>query len=445
MTPCLPVRLRFRELLLVHFRLLYTPTHSNTSARSLHSARRRPQAQSRRSVGAQLHARSMHAKAQVCDCCHALCRDTVGLVRLWACILGEVFVGILLVGGFGFCLRLVTLRVHDVFDQTEAPGMSNVVSATRREQLQAWTGRDTAIDRVQIRAEPAGTFMGIADDLLLAPLQTAAIDTVKVNKGGSSISLRLQFDNGARAAFKPQQTNLQSIPSREIVAYRLNRLLGLRSVAPAIPRSFPVADIFDHLLPTSTTNKKRLAKELIHREGQVVGAVSWWIPVVDRAKVSGLRLDSMEGIVTWKRYLSQNEEIPEEEAGLVAQVSDMVLFDYFINNSDRWSGGNARVSEDGRLLYFMDNTLAFGISPTGHSKTRTYLERCQKFSRSLVERLRRIDEDTVRTLVTEDIEPFDVLLQDQEIQALMSRREHAIDYIDALVAEFGADSVLVFP
>src|SRR5687768_935120 len=43
------------------------------------------------------------------------------------------------------------------------------------------------------------SFEGRPDDELLAPLRTGSIRAVKFNRGGSSISLRIEFDNGARA------------------------------------------------------------------------------------------------------------------------------------------------------------------------------------------------------------------------------------------------------
>ena len=53
---------------------------------------------------------------------------------------------------------------------------------------------------------------------------------VKLNHGGTSLSLRIDFAGGARAAFKPEQTHPQSDPRRrEIAAYRIDRLLWHRT------------------------------------------------------------------------------------------------------------------------------------------------------------------------------------------------------------------------
>lgn len=293
-------------------------------------------------------------------------------------------------------------------------------------------------------AEPTGMFLGVADEVLLDPLRDSPIEKVKFNRGGSSISLRIDFANGARAAFKPKQTNLQSVPRREIVAFRINRLLGLSSVPPAIGRSFEVADLLGKLHSESQYYRPRLQAEMIQKGGQVSGELSWWIPEIARGRVDGYELDSMEGIVSWKRYLTVGAKIPKRDKALVTQISDMVLFDFIINNPDRWSGGNARVSEDQRLLYFMDNTMSFGDDLDGHPKARVYMERCQRFSRSLVARLRNLREAEI-VEVLQDTEPFSFLLRDVEVTAIMARRDVAMEYIDGLIKRHGEAAVFAFP
>lgn len=295
------------------------------------------------------------------------------------------------------------------------------------------------------RPASTGMFEGIADELLLEPLLDGALKKVKFNHGGSSVSLRLDFENGARAAFKPLQINLQSIPRREVAAFRINRLLGLSSVPPAVGRRFTLKELLDNLAPEHAIYRPRLEAEMIVEDGYVVGEMSWWIPVIERGFISGFEIDSTDGIVTWKRQLTIGEPIPEADRNLVGQISTMVLFDFVINNPDRWSGGNARVSPDGRRLYFMDNTLSFGDSSEGHVKVRTYLERSQKFSASLVNRLRQLTEEELRYALSRELGAFAELLVEEEITAILSRRDVALEYIDNLIRQYGADAVLVFP
>ncbi len=280
---------------------------------------------------------------------------------------------------------------------------------------------------------------------MLEPLKTGAVKRVKVNKGGSSISLRIDFSNGARAAFKPNQTNMQTIPRKEVAAYRINRLLGLNSVAPAVGREFHMEDIVAALDTSHRYHLPRLQAEMLRDDGFVAGELSWWIPVITHAEIGSYRIDSVEGIVTWKRYLASKGRIPDRDYAMAAQISDMLLFDFVINNMDRWSGGNTRASADGSTLYFMDNTLSFGVDSDGHPKSFAYLQRSQRFSRSMVTALRNLDYRQLRAALDYDVQPFDELLSDGEVLAVLGRRDVALDYIDQLIELHGEADVLVFP
>ncbi len=289
-------------------------------------------------------------------------------------------------------------------------------------------------------------FIGGSDDeQLLGPLRHGVIERVKFNRGGSSISLRIDFEGGARAAFKPDQTNLQTIPRKEVAAYRLSRLLGVEAVAPAIPRSFREKDLIDALDPASRDVVPRFLAQLRGDDGEVAGALMWWIPEIKDAALGRFPIDTVDGMVLWKRSLQAGAEIPAEHATLVPQISTMVGFDFLISNSDRWSGSNAKGSPDGKLLYFMDNTLSFGPNPQGNAKTFAYLARVEKFSRSFVASVRALDEDSLREAVLEETEPYERLLTESEIQGVMFRRDRFLAYVDGLVAEHGAAKVLVFP
>ena len=289
-----------------------------------------------------------------------------------------------------------------------------------------------------------GSFGGKPDHTLLAPLREPAITGVRLNRGGTSISLRIDFENGARAACKPNQIHIHSQPRREIAAYRINRLLGLQSVPPAVGRRFRFSDIVDHL-ESGSHRKRVIAEGSPEKDGTVLAELSWWIPELEEARIAGFTIDSTDGVVTWKRYLAQGRPVPDDLRDVVSQVSQLVLFDFIINNMDRWSGGNVKASEDGRVLYFMDNTMSFGDDDNGHTKTRTYLERAEKFSRRMVAELRRLERDELEAALRSDIEPFEELLTDAEIKSVIARRDYALRYIDRLIEKHGEEAVLTFP
>lgn len=366
-------------------------------------------------------------------------------MRLVSCVALEL--GALLLVGISATSGLLWGMGQLRFGEAQAAELLTPRSMLERERLLRSPDRAVGFEpKLQWEGPLArGTFIGVDDRELLEPLRTGKITRVKFNRGGSSISLRLDFDNGSRAAFKPRQVNYQTVPRKEVAAYRISRLLDLSSVQPAIGRAFQAKELFTRIDAGSRGYLSRLRTEILQKNGKVVGELSWWIPVIKTARVGGFDIDSVEGIVTWKRYLRPGAAIPSKERAMVAQLSNLLLFDFLINNPDRWSGGNAKASPDGRMLYFMDNTLSFGPHPRAARKVRLYLQRTSTFSKSLVAKLRELDESLVRLALAEELGPFDFLLTDKEIKAMFSRRDIALAYVDELIAEHGEEKVLVFP
>lgn len=290
---------------------------------------------------------------------------------------------------------------------------------------------------IEVASDAAGTFLGIKDEFLLERMRTAEVVKAKLNKGGSSISIRLDFADGSRAAFKPVQINPQTVPRKEVAAYRINRLLGVNAVPPATRRTLHRDDLIGRLPPEIAFLAARInAETVFDEEGFTRGQVSYWIPVIVDS-----RLDTLENVLTWWRWMTIGEEIPADKVGVMAQLSSLLLFDLLTNNSDRMSGGNLMTSPDGKTLYWMDNTFGFQIDPDGHLRCRTYLHRCQKFSRKFVSALRRLD---VRSLQGA-LESEPGVLSEAELRSVVDRRDVALRYVDNLIAQFGADKVLVFP
>jgi hypothetical protein len=368
-------------------------------------------------------------------------------VRLGTCVALELLIAVGAIGGVGLG---VGAAARSLFSGGEAVAATTLPVAHVSEPIVALPAPEippavpTAIgahDR-----GPLATVFPADDAELLGPLG-APLTHVKVNHGGTSLSLRLDLASGGRAAFKPMQTHPQSDPRRELAAYRMDRLLGIGHVPPARAAVFT----YDELVAAAPPElhdyvQQRLDDEAIAPGGIVRGVMSWWIPDIIDVKMEGKRLDDLDGMILWSNYLQVDSDVPPALRPMLAQISTCVVFDVVIDNADRWSGSNTKGSPDGKTLYFMDNTLAFSTFTLGHQTNLHPLRRVQVFSRALISRLRALTLDNVSATLTQgDDAGLAPLLKPEEIGAILARRDHVVRYVDDLIAEFGEDAVLAFP
>lgn len=356
-------------------------------------------------------------------------------MRLGTCIALELAVAVSAVGG-------VVLAVGEASRLAGSYLVSHEASAANLESV-------VPLPRSHLRVEPAAasTIFGAPDEELLAPLGAAKVSRIKTNHGGTSLSLRIDFENGARAAFKPEQIHPQSDPRREIAAYRIDRLLEIGRVPPARPISLAVAELLDAAEPSHRTYiSRRLDEEALARGGVLHGELSWWIPEIKRARIGRLPIDEREGRAQLVSYLQVGAQIPAEARSLVEQIAACVVFDVLIDNPDRWSGNNTVMSPDGRTFYFMDNTMSFSLARFGQKANAGMLERIQVFPRALVQRLRALDEQALTEALARDGDtPLGPLLAPAEIRAVLQRRDHILRHVDQLIAAHGEASVLALP
>jgi hypothetical protein len=385
-------------------------------------------------------------------------RDNLFFVRLASCLLLELTVGLTMCGAaisgvwFGVSALSTSLTQHEAAAATqmrsEQPEVAVSVPKALVVEPVAPVGLSIDPQDNNVRSDPASLVFGVTDADALAPMRNSPVSAMKLNHGGTSLSIRIDFASGARASFKPLQIHDQSEPRREIAAYRLDRLLGLGHVPAAISVGFPMADLIAAAKPAARgVVRRRLGDEANATGDMLFGEISWWVPEIVNAKVGKWRIDENDGIDLWRDELRPSSEMTQEHADIVRQISQMIVFDFVVDNADRWTGSNTKSSPDGKLLYFMDNTLSFSKFTQGHLKNRTYLQRVGRFSRDLVARLRAL----TPTQLTETMGHRDVddqvgaLLTDIEVAALLARRDFVISYIDKLIATHGESNVLVFP
>lgn len=356
-------------------------------------------------------------------------------MRLAGCLLIEVVVAASLLAAAAFAGTRAVATVRSTLEArrsgTSRSAPPKGLALRPREELSAETG--------DVEVEATGTFLGMSDELLLDRLRTQPITRLKLNRGGSSLSFRADFADGSRAAWKPAQTNTQTIPRKEVAAYRINRLLGLNAVPPATIRNLTRDELFGLLHPDSMAALPRIrAETIIGPNGVVAGEASYWIPVIKDSA-----FDTPEGHDQMADWLTQGRPLPFEHRSFAAQVAVLIVFDFVISNPDRHSGGNMKTSGDGTQLFFMDNTMSFFLDPDGMEKNRAALLRTQRFSRAVHRALARLEPGTLRRLLRD---PDDSeILTDAEIRAVVKRREFVERYVEGLISQFGEKEVLYFP
>jgi hypothetical protein len=339
---------------------------------------------------------------------------------------------LLTAGGLGAVRGIHHLRAT-VSPQAVAPALPSMPLGARDDL--------STLPDLRVGLETTGTFLGMSDELLLERVRTQPIARFKLNHGGSSISFRVEFADGSRAAWKPMQTNMQSVPRKEVAAYRLNRLLGLHAVPPAAPRAVTREELFAHLHPESLPFLPRIKAETVFGpDGRTIGTASYWIPII---KDSGF--DTPDGRRQTQAWLTQGQPIPMDQAAMAAQVSTLIVFDFLTANPDRYSGGNMKMSADSKQLFFMDNTMSFYVDGDGYERNREVLFKTQRFSRALYEALDKITTSNMQRALAEEMgTPYEILTP-AEIAAVVSRRTVVQRYIAALIAQHGERNVLVFP
>lgn len=256
--------------------------------------------------------------------------------------------------------------------------------------------------------------------------------------GTTSITFQVDMAGNVDAAFKPETRVHPRGWLNEVAAYRVARQLGLDDVPPAVLRTVDRGSLRRRLDPAAGIPFEDLESDLTFTGNLVRGAFVYWVPGLLRSD-----LDTPAGIERWTGWLSQGGEIPDEQRAMARDLSNAVLFDYLIGNRDRWTGGNVRPVDGGRLV-IRDHNLAFpsALGEGVHRRMLSFLQRAQRFSRQTVERLVALDETSLRELVADE-DPRS-LLDDRQIAGVLARRAAILSYLGALIEQYGEDDVLSF-
>lgn len=292
-------------------------------------------------------------------------------------------------------------------------------------------------------AQPARPFVGgdVDQDTILERM-TSAYPREMRQVGTTSVTLRVDLPN-IRFAYKPRTDTHPRGHTAEIAAYRLARLLAMDNVPPVTGLAMP-RRVMQQRFTSDREGDWDPIREQIRWDapGIARGAAIYWIPSMRSSELS-----TEPGVDAVAAWLAVDGAVPPGSDGVARDLSTMFAYDYLIGNWDRLSGGNVSTNEEGTRLFVRDHNVAFNAPLTGQRYDRISgtLERVQRFSRGFVERVRALDEATLRAeLALDPLAEERGILSDEQIAGVMARRRALLSYVAALIFVHGADRVLVW-
>jgi hypothetical protein len=258
--------------------------------------------------------------------------------------------------------------------------------------------------------------------------------------GHTSLVLKLGLEGGLTAAYKPRSNKPLGATryKAEIAAYRIASALGLENVPVAMPRSFTIDELRSALANgTSASKSDELVADL---DGRVRGALMPWIKYETYAIESGPKRAQWDGWI-----LGDAPPTNDADTSLARQISTMLLFDYYLANWDRWSGGNIAIDRKTSTILYVDNDGALYQTPnvaTLADQLAT-IRRMKRFSKRFVGALRAFGRQALGAAV--GFEESDVpLLPARVLDAAEDRRAKLLKVLDAKTSSDGGEGVLVF-
>ena len=292
--------------------------------------------------------------------------------------------------------------------------------------------------------------------------------------GGSSLVYKLYKDKETIAAFKPFQKRFQSNHRAEIAAYRLCPLI---KCGYDIPVNLPVYfdyHAFSGLYARNSANPKDEFNEIIPTKlpgdiHRVEGTFKDWIP--DYADYP------IEFKTIWSPWLNpgttrddlntpMSDVIPviakKHKGGdkfaqklaphlentskyeLARQISNMLVFDYLINNWDRFSGSPTLYGVNCQIVKgrFMSIDNGAGFPKTPNSKPDKHLHEISRFSRSTY--LAIVDLENHQDDVNHILFPNPSDVEKDRLATFWNQRKKYLDYVNQCIKKNGESETFFF-
>lgn len=310
-------------------------------------------------------------------------------------------------------------------------------------------------------------------------IATLDADSILPLGGGRSISLKLRKDGENTHVFKPAQQEWGDGWRSEVAAWRFCQIVVCEFLVPQSQTARISRKDFERLYPAQTDHQREYQARFVDLnwveetgpngpEEWLYGVLKVWVPtIVDfpvevpdlwqpwlSAEADPTRLHNTlaEEIAPIKHLrdgevvraiLRQHNGAPV--SSIARQLSNIFVFDYLTNNWDRWSereeyfGVNNHFA-DGRMIS-LDNGAAFHTLSSSRVDQR--FDPVQRFSRSMVFSVRRLDPSWADPILFEDIGLEGT--EEQRLKVFWARRTELLKRIDTLRSLHGDDQVLYFP
>ena len=290
--------------------------------------------------------------------------------------------------------------------------------------------------------------------------------------GGSSLVYKFYQDKETIAAFKPFQKRFQSNYRSEIAAYRLCPAM---KCGFDVPKNVPVFfdfDVFSSLYARNSANPKDEFKEIIptkleNGKHRVDGTYKAWI-----AEYADYPIEFSELWQPWLNPGSSREDLKKSASELLPhiakrhkrgekytqklaphiedltiydlarQISNLIVFDFLINNWDRFSGVeelkgvNCQIAH-GRFMS-IDNGASFSQTP--HPKPLKHLHEITRFSRMTYEAIQSFDKTAMQAYLFPDATKF----EQDKFETFWKQRQTYLDYVHECIQKNGESETFFF-
>jgi len=263
-------------------------------------------------------------------------------------------------------------------------------------------------------------------------------DLVRYGEGAKAIRFKLVIKpkdrESFRAQYKVRQTGWYFEWKREILSYRIGKMIGA-PVTPAVERKLPQKRF-------KTFSNKMTEEDfaLIRWEGwgSARGSLRYWVEALHPRKI-GARLGDEEYLMEIAEALhpANRDALASPDHLVYLEMGRAFVFDYLILNEDRARNMGTVLDPDGvRHLVLIDNGLALGLQTKTRTKAKGYFEAMTLFSRDTIDYLRAMDQEETMDLI---VPPDDNVLAVKQKAAdqLWERRETILARVDELHEKYG--------